>query len=294
MNTMDQLDRQANVSARKYMGRVAWPTVALGLVLAITYLGAIALTLAGALALWIAVPVVAVLTYHSYTILHDAVHGAIGGSNKSYRWLNRAMGYLAAWITMIPFTAHRHEHVAHHRYANDPARDPDYHMGGMTDSWLAPLRISLQSWFSQFTYYAKDVWRDASPRQNAILCIEVAAALLPRLAVILSGFWVQGLALFVLAWMIGAMILIYLFAYLVHRPHDQIGRYVDTATILPPASEPLRSAVNWFWLFQNYHTIHHLFPRVPFYQYAKLYDEIEHVLEAKGAPVYKVGARGLA
>lgn len=294
MSKTDQLDRQAVRSAGKYMGNVAWPTVALGLLFVAVYGSAVASVLAGVLSLWIAVPVVAVVTYLSYTILHEAVHGSIGGNERSLRWLNKAMGYMAAWITMIPFTAHRYEHMAHHRYANDEERDPDFHMGSMRDSLLAPVRAALQAWVSQFIYYAKHRWADAPPRQNLALCVEVAAALLPRLAVILAGYWVEGLALFVLAWIIGAIILIYLFAYVVHRPHEQVGRYVDTATVLPPDAPALRTGLNWLWMFQNYHSIHHLFPRVPFYKYAALYDEIEAVMEAKQAPVYSIGVRGLA
>jgi beta-carotene hydroxylase len=293
MSKTDRLDQQAVRSAGKYMGKVAWTTVILGLVFATVYLLTVGLTLAGLVPLWIAVPVVAVVTYLSYTILHDAVHSSIGGNDRSFRWLNKAMGYMAAWITMIPFTAHRYEHMAHHRYANDEERDPDFHMGGMLDSVLAPVRAALRAWVSQFIYYRKHRWADASPRQNAILCLEIAAALLPRLAVILSGYWIEGLALFVLAWIMGAIILIYLFAYVVHRPHDQVGRYVDTSTILPPESAPLRSALNWLWMFQNYHSIHHLFPRVPFYRYAELYEEIEDVMEARQAPVYNISMRGL-
>jgi beta-carotene hydroxylase len=293
MSKADQLDRQAIASAGKYMGKVAWTTVALGLLFAAVYVTAVGLALAGLVSLWIAVPVVAVVTYLTYTILHESVHGSIGGNDRSLRWLNKAMGYLAAWITMIPFTAHRYEHMAHHRYANDHERDPDFHMGRMGDSPLAPVRSALRAWVSQFAYYAKYRWADAPPRQNVVLCLEVAAALLPRVAVILSGNWAQGLALFVLAWILGAMILIYLFAYVVHRPHDQVGRYVDTSTILPPESRILRAGLNWLWMFQNYHSIHHLFPRVPFYKYAELYAEIEDVMEARQAPVYSVSLRGL-
>jgi len=86
---------------------------------------------------------------------------------------------------------------------------------------------------------------------------------------------------------------IYLFAYVVHRPHDRIGRYVDTATILPPGPGALQTGLNWAWMFQNYHSIHHLFPRVPFYQYADLYQEIEDVMVAKQAPIYNISIRGL-
>jgi beta-carotene hydroxylase len=294
MSKPDPLDKQAVATASRYMGRVAWPTVIIGLLLVVAYVAVVGSALAGLLPLWIAVPLVAVVTYLSYTILHDSVHGSIGGNTRSFRWLNKAMGYLAAWITMIPLTAHRYEHMAHHRHANDEEHDPDYHMGGMRDSLAAPVRVALQAWVSQFTWYARHRWADAPARQNLVLCLEVAAAILPRLALILAGYWLEGLALFVLAWIIGAIILIYLFAYVVHRPYEQVGRYVDTATILPPESPTLRAAVNWLWMFQNYHSIHHLFPRVPFYKYAELYEDIEDVLVAKHAPIYSISGRGVA
>jgi beta-carotene hydroxylase len=106
-----------------------------------------------------------------------------------------------------------------------------------------------------------------------------------------SGHWVEGVALFVFGWMIGAIVLLYLFAYVVHRPHEQVGRYVDTSTILLP--QPLDTLLTWLWLFQNYHSIHHLFPRVPFYKYAQLYGELEDIMLAKGAPIHRASIRGL-
>lgn len=291
MSKTDLLDRQAVASARQYMGTVAWPTVMLGLVLGLAYMAAVTMGLTGILSLWLAVPLVAVLTYLSYTVLHESVHGSITGNNQSLRWLNKALGYMAAWITMIPLTAHRHEHMAHHRYANDEASDPDFHVGRMGGSLLAPVRAALQAWVSQFSYYTKNRWRNAPLRQNLYLCLEVIAALVPRLAVLATSYWVEGLALFVAGWLIGAMILLYLFAYVVHRPHEQVGRYLDTSTVLHAG--PLQRPLNWLWMYQNYHSIHHLFPRVPFYKYAKLYEDIEEVMVAKGAPVYRMTAGGL-
>jgi beta-carotene hydroxylase len=127
------------------MGVVAWPSVILGLLFASVYVAIVVLALAGPISLWIAVPLLAAVTYLSYTILHEAVHGSIGGKDRSLRALNKVMGYIAAWITMIPFTAHRHEHMAHHRYTNDVDRDPDFHMGRMWDSPVAPARAALRA-----------------------------------------------------------------------------------------------------------------------------------------------------
>lgn len=291
MTSTDVLDQRALASASQYMGGVAWPTIVLGLVLGVSYIATVAMVLTGAISLWPAVPLVAALTYFSYTILHESVHGSITGNRQSLRWVNKAMGYMAAWILMIPLTAHRQEHTAHHRHTNDEVDDPDFHIGQMRNSLPAAVRATVQTCISQFSFYSKNRWKNAPPKQNLYLCLEVAAALIPRLAVLAAGYWVEGLALFVLAWLIGATVLLYLFAYIVHRPHEHMGRYVDTSTILLPG--PLHTLLTGLWMFQNYHSIHHLFPRVPFYRYATVYEEIEDILGAKGAPVYRITVRGL-
>lgn len=291
MTQTDALDQKALASASQYMGEVAWLTVMLGLVLGASYIATVAMALTGVLSLLVAVPLVALLTYLNYTILHESVHGSISGNRRSLRWINKAMGYMAAWILMIPLTAHRHEHTAHHRHTNDEAADPDFHIGQMRNSPLAAVLATLRASVSQFSFYSKNRWKNAPRKQNLILCLEVGAALIPRLAVLAAGYWAEGLALFVIAWLIGATVLMYLFAYIVHRPHESVGRYEDTSTILLP--RPLHTLFTWFWMFQNYHSIHHLFPRVPFYRYAQLYEEIEDVMEAKSAPVYRITLRGL-
>jgi beta-carotene hydroxylase len=273
------------------MGMVACPTIILGMVLAASYIATVVMALTGILALWSAVPLVAVLTYASYTVLHESVHGSITGNDQSLRWLNKALGYMAAWIVMIPLTAHRHEHTAHHRYTNDETRDPDFHIGQMRNSPPALARAVVRAIVSQFRFYSENRWMKAPFNEKVHLCLEVAAAIMPRLAVMVAGHWVEGVALFVLGWLIGAIILLYLFAYVVHRPHEQVGRYVDTSTILLP--QPLDTLLTWLWLFQNYHSIHHLFPRVPFYRYAKLYGELEDIMLAKGAPICRIAIRGL-
>ncbi len=291
MTESDVLDQKAVVAAKRYMSAVAWPTVILGFVVVISYVVTVALTILGVLSLWLAVPIVAALTYASYTVAHDSIHGSISGNNPSFKWLNRAMGYLAAWILMIPLTAHRHEHMDHHRHTNDPERDPDYPVAGMRGSVVGAVKAAIRIVYGQFSHYSRYRWRQAPARQNVVLFVETLAAAVPRIAVFASGFWLEGLLLFGLAWLIGVMGLLYLFAYIVHRPHDQVGRYVDTSTIV--LKGPFGPLLTWLWCFQNYHTIHHLFPRVPFYHYARLYHEIEEILVAKGTPIYQVTARGL-
>ena len=105
-----------------------------------------------------------------------------------------------------------------------------------------------------------------------------------------SGWW-RLLILFAVSGFIGIYVLVYLFAYIVHQPHTERGRYKDTSTIIVPG--PLSKIVTFFWGFQNYHSIHHLFPSVPFYRYRQLFSNIAEIMDVMEAPVYRLTSRGL-
>lgn len=291
MSNSDELDLQALESAKKYMGGFAWPTVLLGAGVFVGYVVIPVLVVSGQLSLLAGFCLMSVLVYAAYTVLHDAAHGSISGSHKSLRWVNELMGYLAAWIIMIPLTAHRHEHLAHHRHTNDAEGDPDYIVGSITRSPWSAVLVVLRVLCKQFSFYFGERWSRAPRSQNLYLCLEVVAALAPRIAFIAAGYWLEGLVLFVLAEIVGLVILMYLFAYIVHKPHQSVGRYVDTSTIV--ARGPAGNIVSLLWGYQNYHSIHHLFPRVPFYTYPALYNDIEQVMRDKGAPIYTLGLGGI-
>ena len=291
MPNNDNLDLSALNSAKQYMGGFAWPTVVLGVVVTAAYIATPLMVATGMLPLILGLPFMALLSYAAYTVLHDAAHGSISGSHQRLRWLNELMGYLAAWVLMIPMTAHRHEHLAHHRNTNQQDDDPDFVVADMNKSPLHAARAALRMFFGQYNYYMKNRWVKAPRSQNLYFCLEIIVALAPRLAFVAAGFWMEGMALFVFASIIGYVVLMFLFAYSVHTPHESVGRYVDTSTILVPGA--LGKVVTALWGCQNYHSIHHLFPRVPFYYYPMLFEEIEEVMIARRAPIYRLGMAGL-
>jgi len=83
------------------------------------------------------------------------------------------------------------------------------------------------------------------------------------------------------------MILGCIFAWIVHSPFNESTRFKDTATILLPPV--IHKPVTMLWLWQNYHSIHHLFPRVPFFRYAELFDEICPGVVERGALIVEFG-----
>jgi beta-carotene hydroxylase len=286
-----ELDKKARRAAQDYQGEFAWITVCFGLAVFACYLATPFLVVNGALSLPAGALLMILLTYAAYTVMHDAAHGSISGSHAGLRWINEWMGYGAAFVMMIPLTAHRHEHLTHHRHTNDPEGDPDYVVADMARSPYHAARAAVRVNLAQFSHYAKHRWAKAPQGQNTRFCLEIAVAIGARLAFLAQGYWMEGFVLIAVGGIGGIALLMYLFAYIVHHPHETVGRYVDTSTIIAPAW--CRGLVTWLWLFQNYHAIHHLFPRVPFYRYRALFEEIRPAMEAHGAPIYELTTTGL-
>ena len=292
MEATQTADLAVRDAAKKYQGSFAWPTVLLGIAVTVAYAAILVAASTGQLSLVVAAILTAPVVYAAYTVLHEAAHGTIAGSRQDLRWVNEALGYVAGWIMMIPLTAHRHEHLSHHRNTNDPDDDPDHLVSAIADAPWRALPAVAKILASQYRFYIEHRWHKAPRKQNVNFCIEVAAAFGLRIAFMALGFWDVGVAVFLVGGLAGVFITMYLFAYIVHRPHSEIGRYVDTSAIEAPAW--CNSTVTWLWLFQNYHAIHHLFPRIPFFHYRRLFTEVEAELMACGTPVYDLGMGGLS
>jgi beta-carotene hydroxylase len=281
---IDAEDQRSREAAKAYIGEFAWPTLLLAVVLGVAYFGAVVAVGAGQLSYLMAAPLLMLLTYASYTVMHEAVHGSISGSHSRLRMCNDLAGYLAGWVLMIPLTAHRHEHLAHHRNTNQGEDDPDAIVATMTRSPWQAVSVASRMLVSQYAYYFRQRWSKSPASQNLRFCLEVGCIIVLRIYLLSLGETVPMLLLMLTGTLGGVLITLYLFAYLVHQPHKAVGRYVDTSVFVMPGWRG--KVLTALWGYQNYHAIHHLFPRVPFYRYTRLYKEIEPILLKKGTPVY--------
>ena len=271
---------------------LAWPTVMLGIVLTAFYVLVPFLVHDAVITFGQGLFVMTLITYASYSVLHDAVHGAINGDLTEYRWINELLGYAAGWIMGVPLTAHRHVHLTHHRNTNIDGHDPDLSYAKAENFWQELLQFWSRATALQYKFYMKNRWSLKKGNQNRNLCLEIFLQIGVRLLVMWQVGWWLGLTLFILSSVIAVTILVYLFAYIVHRPHDQSGRYKDTSTIL--IKGPLGQILTVLWAYQNYHSVHHLYPRIPFYRYPEVYQEIRDEMSAKGAPIFQLTGTGLA
>ncbi len=288
MQDLVSLNKQAIATSKEYTGELAWPTVVLTVGVIAAFIANLWLFTEGIMPLWCAVLAYAALTYMSYTPLHEAAHGNIHGGHDRLQWLNDLCGYLVAPLIMVPFSTHRVEHFTHHRYTNQPDKDPDHAVSGMRHGFLAFIASGLRFLWIQNTFLFRDYWPTAPWRERAAYVAEVLFALAWRLAFAFAVAREHTVLLLVVGYLIGAFFTAYWFAYRPHLPYEEPARYRNTNSLIMPAwMKPLE----WFWLGQNLHSVHHLFPRVPFYRYHALHRRIEPAMRAHGTAMIGIFSR---
>ena len=267
----------------RHIGGVAWPTLLLLATCVAVYVACIAYLLAEPTFSCWALAGVSFCTYAVYTPLHDAVHGAVTGMSLERRWVNEWVGYVAGHFLGISFAAHRRSHLKHHRATNDPSEDPDMVLSAGTALELAivwlkgvPKEWLFASSFAHFTEAEKVTVR----RERFAI---VATRLIVLFACADLGVTLLTL---IMGQMIGNAVLVTLFAWSVHHPHTERER-MKTTTVYQ-ARTGLDTAMTVIWGYQNYHAIHHLYPKVPFFRYRRLYGELEPYLLASGVPVKRL------
>ena len=285
---LNALNKAAIATAREYTGALAWPTVVLVLLVLVSLIATLSAFALGWMPLWAATLIYAALTYLSYTPLHEAAHGNIHGGHDRLQWLNDLCGYLMAPLILVPFSTHKVEHFTHHRYTNQPDKDPDFVVADMGQGLVAFIRCGFHFLWVQNTFLFRDYWATAPLRERMIYGMEVLLALGWRVAFLLLVPHESTLVLLIVGYLGGAFFTAYWFAYRPHLPYQEPTRYRNTNSLFMPLwMKPLE----WFWLGQNLHSVHHLFPRVPFYRYHALHRRIEPAMRAHGTPMIGVFSR---
>lgn len=269
---------------------VAWPTLALFVLASVLWGGALVLVLQGAIAPWLAIGVQAVAAFMFFTVLHDGVHRSVmrGFPRFGECVVNIAGAILSPLATAEAF---RYVHFKHHRHTNEAAVDPDM-WSGVGTRWSLPLQ-----WATADLRYAQVVlqdWQDIAPAKRRKILVGVILTLgIYALSWPLGWGWVATLY-----WIVPGRIAIawlaFAFNYLPHHPHN-----VEQAHN-PYAATNIREGggllMKGLFLYQNYHLIHHLFPSVPFYRYARIWRQRRTEFQALGASVVGVlklqGVRG--
>ncbi len=253
-----------------------------GLIHLALYLGALAISTTAIVVqvpFWgVFVPVQGVLLCFLFTLSHECTHQTPFKS----KWINETVGHLCAVPIALPFVWFRYFHLAHHKYTNDPERDPELDGGGRPTGWRGYL-VYLSGW-GYWKNGLTMLWINAFGTPDAPY---LSDRLLPRLRrearIILALYAAAAISLLftpVLFW-------VWLLPVLVGQPVLRAYLLAEHG-LCPPVADMLENSRTTYttrlirFLAWNmpYHAEHHSFPAVPFYRLPEFHDYVQAHLKS--------------
>lgn len=270
--------------ARQMSPTVAWPTLALAVVLPAAHWSVIWLGLTRVLPLPLCATILSVTGYMHYTLVHESIHGNLVPGHAKLRRLNDVVGWVGALGLWFNWPVMMRGHALHHAHTNTE-QDPDIEVKGtflrLIGTWPAFMFVMLiPPVLLRFVVPRADRKLRAILRGNEIWQASAVSALVLGLlsVAIAAGRFGDWLWLIFIPRSLAALALRIFFSWLPHYPFDRTERYLNTRISLWTGGTVLM-------LQQNLHLMHHLWPSVPFYNYARLYRCMRATLIAKGSRI---------
>lgn len=261
-----------------YGGQVATPTILFFIFLVFGYATLFWMCQNDLLPLWLITGIAAFLAYGMFTVAHEASHGNISGGNEALKKWETGMGWIAASCLFFPYSAFVVIHLEHHAHTNDPEQDPDHYVKGNNAVEIFFKCLTIVAYYYVRAIGSKPGKHIALSKVRLQAIIFLALLVLISVVVVAIGFGSVFFFVFLLPALIIAPFLGFTFDWLPHYPHHNMGRDYNTRIVTVPGLEFLS-------LFQSYHLIHHLYPRVPFYQYKAKFKAIENELLDHKSPI---------
>jgi fatty acid desaturase len=239
---------------------------------------------------WLALPfwylLVPAMFVHGVTIvtmfapMHECVHRTAFASPAA----NDAVGWIAGVLGFYNSTYYRHFHAWHHRYTQDPSRDPElmYPKAGNRLAYFMEI-TGFTFWYRRAIDYpaialgrmANLPFVPARARRGVALSMTLHLLIYGAAAVAIAMGFLGALYF----WFLPALLAQPLLRAVLVTEHTGCSRdgdgFSNTRTTL--ASYPIRLLM---WNMP-YHAEHHLFPSVPFHRlpalHRKLRDRLRHV-----------------
>lgn len=270
------------------------------------------------------IPISVMANYILFPVIHDGSHRSIS-TNKI---INESVSYVAGIpFFFAPFPAWRFIHLRHHRFTNIPHEDPDYYVGG----GVKDTKTLLFRWFTHvFHYYyyffkstlrilynkiqkkttggricdvdsLKSVANDVTIQNNGYILLFTSFTMLFNIYIAYFsyniGYFKDVFILWIIPSAVSIVILSILFDYLPHREYTHTikdNKYLTTNMThgLFNTGGDVNHLVSALTFNQlTYHNIHHLYPRLPFYEYPNKWNLEKDTLLKNGTKVQSVFGR---
>lgn len=235
-----------------------WPLPTLCLLLGC--FATFALSAYGMVAGWMPIPLGMIINglviYAAFTPLHDGTHRAVSRN----RLLNDVISTLSGQLLLPGFEVaiYRIIHLAHHKSTGEHHEDPD-EPGTRSLAEFLLYGLFLELYWAHWYLKRLNQWSTA---QNMRVLLGVCLMASWYAIWIASPWALEWLLIWWIPQRIGAVLILYAFAYIQHPPGVEQREYPIRATgILRP-----NKWLGPLMLGQNAHLIHHLYPQIPWYR----------------------------
>ena len=226
-----------------------------------------------------------------FTLSHECTHA----TPFARSWLNDVIGHAISLPLLLPFTWFRYFHLAHHKYTNDPERDPEIADDGRPETWRA-YTLYLSGWgywrgnlATLLSNARGQITAPYLPARKHPLMQREARILLALLGLALASLFFSSAALWL--WFLPALIgqpflRLYLLAEHGHCP--------PVANMLENTRTTLTNRVVRFLAWNMpYHAEHHAMPMVPFHALPQVHDLVQGHLKSV-SPSYRAFTQAYA
>ena len=270
--------------ARELSPAVAWPTLAMALILPATFAAIVTLGWTRALPLWACAAILTPVSYAHYTLVHEAIHGNLVSKPRSLAWINIVVGWIGALGMGVGWPVLQRTHVLHHSHTNTEL-DPDIVVKGtfaeLIVKWARNVSTAVIPLFV-IRFIDPAIYKRFGSILTPSEIAQTSAVTLGTLALLVAAIPTGHIGDWFFLWLVptrlGALIRNIFFQWLPHHPFDRTERYHNTRLSLWPGG-------TFLTLQQNLHLMHHLWPSVPFYNYARLYRALRLLLVAEGVRI---------
>jgi fatty acid desaturase len=209
-----------------------------------------------------------------FTLLHETIHQTAFRS----AWFNEAVARLASFALALPADWFRYFHFAHHRYTQDPEKDPELAFAKPSTPWQYGLHVSgLPVWRD----HVKTLVRNASGHcRDSFVPPKGHDKVRNEARLMLIGYAaVTGLSLYfstpvpIFAWIIPALIgqpFLRLYLLAEHGRCPYVSNMLENSRTTLTNLLVRRLAWN-----MPYHAEHHAYPGVPFHRLPEFHHLIE-------------------
>ncbi len=249
--------------------------------------------------IWLAQPhwylMIPAMVLYGFTIvtmfapMHECVHRTAFDT----RILNEICGWIAGLLSFYNFTYYRHYHTWHHRFTQDPQRDPELMSPKPRSMWEYVLEISgVTFWFPRFILFPKMAlgitkqWPFVPANARGKIALSASIQTTIYIAGIVSIL--MGYTFVLYYWFLPAILAQPLLRAILIAEHT--GCTTDENGLTNTRTTLTKFPIRLLMWNMPYHTEHHLYPSIPFYllpdAHQKLRERLAHI-----APSYVAANR---